>query len=153
MIDIRVVSHEEFKLLFEAEHKAHAKEVKSDTFTMPLNPNFEAYQALQDTGSFLPLAAFIDGHIAGYLNIIAQPAMCSKDYMVAVADGFYVNPEFRRMGVMNMLVEEAEAICRDANIASLSLAVMSGKGGGSDFVKSLGYTEAEITYTKILEGT
>lgn len=149
-IDVRVVSHEEFRDLFDAEHEAHAKEVKSDTFNMELNPNFDAYKALQDSGSFLPIAAFIEGENAGYLNLIAQPALCSKDHMVAVADGFFVNPKFRRLGVMQRLVTEAESLCSSVGVTSLSLAVMAGKGGGSEFVESLGYTKAEITYTKIL---
>lgn len=147
---VRELNMSELRVLFDAEHKAHAEEVESSTFQLPYNPAFDVYEALLASGNFIPLAAFVDGECAGYLNIMAQPAMCSKDCMVAVTDSFYVSPKFRRTGVMDTLVAHAEALCSDAGIFSLSLAVMSGKGGGASFVESLGYTKAEITYTKIL---
>ncbi len=149
-IEIRQLELDEVLTLFTDEHLAHAAEVRSSTFQLDYNPNFDTYEALYLDGSFVPLAAFVNGEFAGYLNIIANPSMIDKDSFVAIADGFYVSPKYRRAGVMQALVAHAEQLCKSSGIHSLSLSVMHGLGGGEEFVSSLGYTPAEVTFTKIL---
>lgn len=149
-IEIKVLDFNEIRNLLHDEHVMHVAEIQSATYSLTYNPDWDTYQLLHEAGNFLALAAFVDGRAVGYLNIVANKCLHSKEATVATADNFFVHPDFRRHGVMQKLVSEAEHLCQSVGIHSLTLNVMHKVGGGSEFVESLGYEPAEVSYTKVL---
>lgn len=150
MIEIKHLCFEDFRNLMKEEHQSHVEEIQSDTYNMTFNPCWDTYETLFNNGQLLALMAFDGDKPIAYLTLICSAVTHSKDYMVASADHFYCHPDYRRKGVMRELVWEAEQTCIDVGIHSISLNIMYNRGNGSDFVESLGYKPAEITYTKVL---
>lgn len=149
-ITIKRLTFTELKDLMQSEHFEHVTELQSNTYKATYNPDWDVYEHLYDTGNLLGLMAFDDHVPVGYLNILSATLPHSKDYLVATADGFYVEPSYRRSGVMSELVAVAEELCRQGGVESLSLSAMQTKGDAGELAQSLGYEPAEVVYTKIL---
>jgi GNAT superfamily N-acetyltransferase len=152
MVDITIkrLNKEEVLSLMSEEHADHMKEIQGATYNAEWNPDVDTYTTMLDEGLMLPLAAFDGDKPIGYLNILVSTYSHDYSKLLAVADSFYIRPEYRRLGIMQELVAYAEKECKAVGIYSISLTVMAGKGGGQEFVESLGFELAELHYSKVL---
>lgn len=150
-IEIRRISFAEFESLMNTERAEHVKEMHNDVYKLEYVPDFPSYRLIYDAGKMLPLMAFDADRPIGYLTIIASQPLHSCDSILALADHFYVHPDYRRKGVMCKLVSFAEETLINLGIDNLSLSSRSGRGNAAEFIESLGYVPAEVTYTKVLK--
>lgn len=111
----------------------------------PLDDEFEmqALQASLDDDKAIALVAEVDGQIAGLLqaDIKFRPYLETEEF--CHVSGLGVLPAFRRRGIAKALMDELFAICRDLEIAELSLGVFNDNKGAYKLYEELGFTPLE----------
>lgn len=111
----------------------------------PLDDEFEmqALQASLDDDKKIALVAEVDGQIAGLLqaDIKFRPYLETEEF--CHVGGLGVLPAFRRRGIAKALMDELFAICRDLEIAELSLGVFNDNKGAYKLYEELGFTPLE----------
>lgn len=75
--------------------EAHWVEIASDP-TVPLDPDWDAYYALEKSGKLMSIGAWVGGKLAGYfVGFVLDPHPHYKSWSVVHNDIFYVKPEHR----------------------------------------------------------
>lgn len=79
---------------------------------MVLNPNWEKYQELTDSGSMFTLALRKDGVLVGYSANLLGPHLHYRDLVVAINDVLYVTPDTRGLAALRLMAETKQ-VARD----------------------------------------
>lgn len=75
---------------------AHWAEVAHDRDTRELDPDWEAFAALDQAGQLYTLAVRSDGALAGYLVAIVRRHLHARKTLTAYVDAVYLSPAARR---------------------------------------------------------
>lgn len=118
-----------------AEHISSIAEIESRCFSMPWTEKSLSDELDNENAHFL--SAVFDGKVIGYVGVIE---ICGEADITNVA----VQPEYRRCGIGEMLMKEAENGAVERNCESITLEVrVSNKAAISLYIKS-GYKQAGI---------
>lgn len=99
--------------------KDHWKEVARNKSLMVLDPDWEKYQALDDSGVLLTLAARRQGRLVGYSVTIIGQHLHYRGLTVATNDVIYLSPGARSMTGFRLVSEtEQHAAIRGAELFS-----------------------------------
>ncbi len=131
---------------------AHWDEVPFGDFDMELELDHAAYLMAeeQDYARFYLVYNDSDKAIA-YMSVFANEMIQHKGLVQAVADAFYVAPDYRKSGVFGTLVEFVEQDLKEHNIRFFSLGHNPNtKGRVEEYIEHLGYQKTEVIYTKEL---
>lgn len=115
---------------------------------IPVQPQLDFYQQLDDQGNYFLLVARIDGEVVGYISYVICPLIQFDDQIIADMELIYTAPEARGTGIGTQLLEEAEKLLVDnygATVASIRSKSDSSIRG---FAELMGYTEKEVMFTK-----
>lgn len=136
----------------EACFKAHAAEVTQDPArTIPLDPDYVSYAALEQLGQLVVLTARVDGDLAGYFVTFVRPDLHSQTTLTAYVDVYYVKPGYR-IGYLAMgLFKATEKVMRARGAKRILAGTKVYKDMGVLF-RRLGWVEAETIYSKWLGG-
>lgn len=77
-----------------------------------VEPDFEEYRLLMDSGDYVFVGAESDGSPVGYVGILFCTSLFNRRIVHAIVDSFYVMPGFRRGLVAGRLIERAERFVR-----------------------------------------
>lgn len=86
----------------------HWDEIALNKEHVPLNPDWEGYQRLDDAGMLHVTTARSDGEIVGYSSYLMVPNLHYRTMLVADCDIFYLAPEHRRGMTGIQLLRAAE---------------------------------------------
>jgi len=73
----------------------HWKEVANNQDTVPLDPDFDRYKALEDQGMMRIFTVRDDGELIGYFISFISPHMHYKTTVYAINDILYMDPRYR----------------------------------------------------------
>lgn len=93
--------------------RAHRDELATNKALMELAPNWDAYRALENTGSLLALLAYAGDEVVGYSVSFIGPHMHYSGLRYAQNDALFVKPEHRggRLGLQ--LIKATEQLARE----------------------------------------
>lgn len=127
----------------------HWAEIDNNQENAPFDPDYDAYQML-DNGGFLHLVLVRDdGRLIGYHSFVMRTHLHAKSTLMAFADVYYILPEYRygRIGIKMFLF--AESSLKDLGVKQIYNATTMKLNNGPIF-KRLGYTHIEDVYVKEL---
>lgn len=115
-MDIRPSSVAEMRSLAGALFAAHYEEVAKNRQTTPLDPHWGRYEALEDSGQLIALAAWEGDRIIGYSVCLVTENLHYGSTVMAHNDVLYVEPAHRRSRLGLQLMRESErlAVARGA---------------------------------------
>lgn len=140
--------HDRGQALFER----HYEEASAD-LSVPLDPNWELYDTLEQKGLEACVVVRKEGVPIGYVVYLMAPHL-HYDHIVADADVFFILPEYRIGWLGVKLFRVAEDLLRDRGVSEIcnrvKLHVQPGRGGRDLGVlfKFLGYRPVETNYRK-----
>lgn len=130
---------------------AHWHEVGLSHEVMPLNPDWEKYQAAYEAGTLLIATARLDGALIGYNVFFIIPHIHYKTTMVAMNDVLFLQAAHRRGRVGMQLIAFAETVLRERGVVKVFMHVKKHLNFGS-LLGYLGYAPEETVWAKALTG-
>ncbi len=130
----------------------HWLEVALDRDKIKLEPNFEAYLAIDDAGCLASQTMRDDGALVGYFISIVVPHLHYKSSLTASTDVYFIDPAHRRGLVSYRFLRfvmrdlKRRGVQKHYTMRKLHLDPRIG-----DLWERLGYKPVELWYTKILE--
>lgn len=114
-----------------------------------INPDWATYKNLEQAGYYMPVAVFVGGVLAGFAGvIITQNPHYGKT--LAVTESLFVDPQFRKHGVGNKLIQHVETLARERGAAGLLISAPSG-GRLQKLLPTAGYRETNRAFFKGLQ--
>lgn len=130
--------------------KTHWQEVCHDQQFFQLDPNWEAFQHLEDNGMLISLAARTStDELAGYVVYVLSPMLHYRQRRVAHEDAHYLLPVYRRGWTAVKMFRCAEECLRQAGVHVTIVHTKAGLDRGPVFQR-LGYEKLETLYIKRL---
>lgn len=129
----------------------HWKEIALNKDVIKLNPDWEAYKALEASGSLSIFTARDNGILVGYFVVITRDHIHYKDHRFASNDILYLSPEYRRGRIGLNLIKFAEECIKQDGISVLVINTKCHKPFDS-LLEYLGFTHIENIYSKLLKG-
>ena len=128
----------------------HWQEVAADKDVIPLEPNYEMYNMLVQTGQLHLLTARSDGKLIGYHVSIVRPHLHYKSSLSAFTDMYFIHPDFRKGMVGVNIFRAAEKSLKQRGVQKMFTGTKLSLDMGRIFER-LGWKETERLYTKVIE--
>lgn len=124
-------------------HKHWLEGVKEKAL-MPYDPDWEAYQRIENNNEFRIIAVRWQGHLIGYAGIRIYNSIQSRGVVCSYIQEYYIEPAFRKKSGSGIklfrFIHEQLAIMKvDAVTIHQPDIVRSQRGGLGKFFKYLGY--------------
>ncbi len=128
----------------------HYLEIARDQDAVPLDPDWGRYEALDAGGSLLIVAARNEtGELKGYLFAIISTHLHYRSTLCAFFDLYWLEPDVRKGWNGVRLFRETERILKQLGVRKVFGQTKTHKDVGLIF-RRLGWSEAEIAYTKVI---
>lgn len=121
----------------------HRKDVRQ------LDPDWDAYQTIEDSGCLRIFTARSDGVLVGYFVVLLMPSLHSKGLMQATADVIFLRKEYRKGFTGYRLFKFAEQCVKDDGAAVLHVTTTN-MNLIDPLMEKLGYTAIETKFEKVL---
>jgi len=135
------------------EMKSHLDEHYTETETyqdkVPLNPDYDAYQVLEDLGALSVVTARDDEKLVGYCLTFMNMSPHSKDHLFATNDMIYVERDYRHTAVAPELMSMVESVMQDNDVSILTFNMKTHIPFES-LLDNLGYDRVESVYSKYI---
>ena len=99
----------------------HWEMVALNQGAIKLNPNWEEYARLDDSGVLRVFTARADGELVGYCVLIVSQSIHYSDHIFANNDVTFVLPEHREGATGYQLIKYAEEHCRENGVSLLNI--------------------------------
>ncbi|MDC0117576.1 hypothetical protein OAI16_06755 [Flavobacteriaceae bacterium] len=100
---------------------SHWEEIALNKDKIKLNPDWEAYEALEQQGKLKIFTARDDGQLVGYFVVIVGTNLHYKDHLFASNDIIYLSPNHRKGFTGIKLVKFAEKCLKDDGVSVLTI--------------------------------
>jgi len=130
--------------------KQHYDEVPFHNHEREYNLDVDLYRALEEEGYVIVFAAYVEDVPVGYVAVVANPSLHHKGYVDAVVDSFFVLPEYRRLGIMKLLIEKCFQECMSCGLESVRIGINVNFPEAEGLVVALGMDKLETYYIKVL---
>ena len=143
------------EFLFELREEArpllvkHWEEVALNKEKIKLDPDWEAYEKLEDVGCLKIFTCRDKGRLIGYFAVLASPHLHYKSNTFANNDVIYVDPDYRKGWVGIKLIKFAEKCLREDGVDILHINTKI-KRDFSRVLERMGYAVVEKIYGKAL---
>jgi len=127
--------------------KDHYEEIASDKEIVKLNPWYFGFEELERVGAMKIITAKDNSKLIGYAFFIVQRSLHYYDFIVAMADLYYVTPEYRKSGVGTELLNKSEEILKELGVHQIYMRTKVYANFGP-LLEKIGYEEVEIAYKK-----
>lgn len=133
----------------------HWREVALDQDSVPLEPDYDRYRALERQGGLRALGATVRGRLVGYNVFFIQRPIHYAGQTWGINDILYVSPSARTTMVGPRLVKEAEQLLPRYGVTKVIYHAKTsiyepGKATLTDLLLRLGYRHDENVLTKRL---
>ena len=127
----------------------HWEEIALNKDKIALNPDWEAYEALEDAGKLKIFTARTDSRMVGYFVVLVGPNLHYKDHLFAVNDILYLDKDYRRGRTGIKLIKFAEQYLKEDGVAVLNINTKTHKPFVS-LMAYLGFNLIERVYSKYI---
>lgn len=141
-----IESRNEFHELFEF----HWEEIARHKDTIKLNPDYEAYQRLEEAQVLRVVTARDEGKLVGYIANMVTPNLHYKDHLMATNDVLYLHPDYRRGGTFIRMLDYTEDYLAEIGVINFYIH-MKVRHDFSQVLERRGYTEIERNFEKQLQ--
>jgi hypothetical protein len=125
MTRLKITYQQEFLATVEDEVEPllnfHWEEIALNKDKIKLNPDWEAYEALEHQGKLKIFTARDDGQLVGYFVVIVGTNLHYKDHLFASNDIIYLSPNHRKGFTGIKLVKFAEKCLKDDGVSVLTI--------------------------------
>jgi GNAT superfamily N-acetyltransferase len=121
-------------------HKEHVK----------LNPDFNRYKALADSGILQIVTARDQGRLVGYSIWVVNTNLHYQDCVMANNDVLYLHPDYRKGTLGIKLIKESEKILKDQGVIKILWHIKHAKDF-RNILYRMGYADEDIIVGKILK--
>lgn len=117
---------------------------------LPLAPDWQTLQRLNAMDKLLLVTLRDGGELAGWMLTIVTPELHHSTSMGAMADNFYVRPEYRgRMGGRRLMRRTEEELRRRGVVRWL--VGLSHRSDAGRLLAAFGFAPVQTTYAKVLQ--
>ena len=121
-------------------YRKHGREKNDDE--LEEEHDFSSYHAALEIQTFYVFAAQLEAKFVGYIFINYLPKVGTNNGRGWLyIDDLWVNPNFRRMGIANALMERADVLSKEMNTMGLRLYVNTDNPDGISLYKKCGYEQ------------
>jgi len=99
----------------------HWEEIALNKDKIKLNPDWEAYQSLEDQGKLKIFTVREDSELVGYFIVVVGTHIHYKDHLFASNDIIYLSPKHRKTGTGIKLIEFAEKCLAEDGVSVLTI--------------------------------
>ena len=149
MISYRVEEYEDILEELLELYPLHYNEVAMDKKEIPLDPDIDAYIALQNTGVLHILTVRDDEKLVGYHKSFICNHIHFNSTKVAYTDLYFLLPEYRKGFIGINLFKILEGKMKELGVKKI-YTMTKVKKDNSALFNRLGYTKAEYAYTKYI---
>lgn len=125
-------------------HKHH-KEASSLNESIELDPDYDAYEMMDENGYILFYTARDDGKLIGYCLYFILKDLQHKSHLVAKNDFIFIDPSYRKTGVSVELFKRAEEVLRDLGVSYITQSMKKHREFKT-LMDILEYDELEVVY-------
>lgn len=129
--------------------EAHWEEIALNKGKIALNPDWEAYEALESSGKLKIFTARGDDRLIGYFVVIVGVNLHYKDHVFAVNDILYLDKEYRKGRTGLKLIKFAEKCLKEDGVSVLSINTKVHKPFDS-LMEYMGFNLIERVYSKYI---
>lgn len=146
---IRPISVAELREHGAALFPRHFAEVEAQHLGLVLDPDWDAFQHLEEWRRILALGAFVDGAMVGYALAFIGPHPLYRSTINAQLAAVYVAPEHRGKGLGARLILQARGDARDMGATTCTAHAKRGTAM-ADLLPRIGFDEHETIFTERL---
>jgi GNAT superfamily N-acetyltransferase len=128
--------------------KDHYEEL-SVTKTFPLDPDWEAYKTILDSGKLRFVTCKEDGNLIGYIIFFVMPHLHYKTCLTAFEDIYFLKKEYRKGRVGIRMFQFAEKLLKEQGVQRI-LYNTKVHSDNSSLFEYLGFTLIDKVFTKLL---
>lgn len=139
---------EEIKPLIEKHHE----EATLYKEHIELNPDYDSYIKLEETGSICVITVREDTVLIGYTIFIIAPHLHYKDHLFAQNDIVYIDKEYRECGVGLEMFRFAESVLKDRGVSVIKISTRV-TNPFDKLCQGLNYDYTDRDYTKFIGDT
>lgn len=127
----------------------HWQEIALNKEVIKLNPNYEMYKKLCNSGLMKIITARNDGKLIGYCICIINYNLHYKDSLTATNDIFFISKDYRKGSTGVKLFIKNEEILKSYGVQRLIMNTKIHQDVGAIFER-LGYKQTERVFGKII---
>ena len=127
----------------------HWEDVAVNKDVIKLNPDWDAYHNLEDSGALKIFTVRVDEKLVGYFVVILRNHIHYKDHLYAFNDALFLKHEYRRGLTGAKLMKFAEKCLKDDQVSVLVVNTKRHKPFDG-LLEWLGYSHVENVYSKYL---
>jgi GNAT superfamily N-acetyltransferase len=127
----------------------HWENIALNKDTIPLNPLWNIYEKLEETGNLKIITARQDEKLVGYAAYVISPSLHYSSEIIADADVFWLDPNHRKGMAGMRLFKHAEKVLRSYGVTRILNKVKIHFDVGKVFER-MGYDPIERVYSKSL---
>lgn len=128
----------------------HWLEIAGNKDTIPLDPDFDRYQILEDQEMLRIFTVRDEGKLVGYFISFIAPNLHYKTTIYALNDVLYVDPDYRAGTVAYRMFNGAMKDLKDNCNVDMLVIHMKVKFEFRKLLKSLGFTRVEENWERLL---
>lgn len=126
--------------------EAHWKEIAHD-LTIPLEPRWDIYHAMQATGTLKTFTARAEGKLVGYAVFFLNHNMHYASSLQALQDILFITPSLRRGSLGTRLIKFAEEQLKAIGV-QVVLHHVKAKHNFGPLLERVGYSLVDLIYVK-----
>jgi GNAT superfamily N-acetyltransferase len=127
----------------------HWEEIALNKGKIALNPDWDAYEALELSGKLKIFTARVNDRMIGYFVVLVGPNLHYKDHIFAVNDILYLDKIYRRGRTGIKLIKFAEQCLKEDGVSVLNINTKAHKPFDS-LMEYLGFNLIERVYSKYI---
>jgi len=127
----------------------HWENIALNKDTIPLNPLWNIYEKLEETGNLKIITARQDEKLVGYAAYVISPSLHYSSQIIADADVFWLDPNYRKGMAGMRLFKHAEKVLKSYGVTRILNKVKIHFDVGKVFER-MGYDPIERVYSKSL---
>jgi len=127
----------------------HWENIALNKDTIALDPLWDTYRKLEETGNFKIITARQEKKLVGYAAYVISPSLHYSDQIIADADVFWLDPDYRKGMAGMRLFKHAEKVLKSYGVTRVLNKVKIHFDVGKVFER-MGYDPIERVYSKSL---
>ena len=127
----------------------HWENIALNKDTIALDPLWDTYRQLEETGNFKIITARQEKKLVGYAAYVISPSLHYSDQIIADADVFWLDPDYRKGMAGMRLFKHAEKVLKSYGVTRVLNKVKIHFDVGKVFER-MGYDPIERVYSKSL---